>query len=174
MPISAAGRRSWRAVQHGFSLLEMLVTVAVIAIATTMVGVNVWPDSDLRALRQDGQRLAQLFAAAHAEARRDGAEILWKVDGQGYAFLVKPRQRVLPAALQRSEPVAATRPFADPSPLRPRTWSSPNAVTVDVEPAGAISFNAEWTSGPQAVELYDGAHRVRIERAGPGQYRVQS
>jgi len=150
----------------------MLVVLVIVGIATATVGVQSLPDADARALRQDARRLAQLFAAAQAEARRDGGPIAWEYDGRGYAFVHAPAGLFLPTGLARQAGPARAERFADASPLRPRAWISDNAVEVRIEPPSANLFDAEWASGPAVVELHDGSNTVRIARSGTGRYRV--
>jgi len=151
----------------------MLIVLAIIGIATATISVQAFPDGDARALRQDAQRLAQLFAAAQAEARRDGNPIAWEYDAQGYGFVHAPRALFLPTGMARQAGPARAERFAEASPLRPRLWISGNAIEVRVDPPSANLFNAEWASGPVAVELHDGSHTVRIVRSGTGQYLVR-
>jgi len=158
--------------QEGFSLLEVLIVLVVIGIATATVSVSAFSGGDARALRQDAQRLAQLFAVAQAEARKDSSLVAWEYDSRGYGFARASRDIFLPTGMARgSGPVLAPR-FADGSALRPRSWTSDNAISVRVDPAGETVFNAEWISGPQVVELDDGLNTVRIVRSGNGQYEV--
>jgi general secretion pathway protein H len=57
--------------QSGFTLIEIMVVMVIIGIATTAIGLSIRPDPS-RLLRQDAQRLAQLFAIAQTEVRLDG------------------------------------------------------------------------------------------------------
>jgi len=150
----------------------MLVVLAIIGIATATISVHAFPDGDARALRQDARRLAQLFAAAQAEARRDGSPIAWESDARGYRFVHAPRDLFLPTGMARQAGPGRAERFADASPLRPRAWISDNAIEVRIDPPSATLFDAEWASGPAAVELHDGLHTVRIVRSGTGRYLV--
>ena len=61
-PRAAANR------QRGFSLLEMMVVLLIIGIATAAASVSMLGNPQARKLREDGQRLAQLFVVAQTEA----------------------------------------------------------------------------------------------------------
>ncbi|NYT57762.1 GspH/FimT family pseudopilin [Alcaligenaceae bacterium] len=158
--------------QQGFSLIEVLIVLLIIGIATATISVAAFSDSDSRALRQDAQRLAQLFALAQSEARKAGRPVIWLYDQQGYRFVQAPRDLFLPAGMTNQQaPLQATN-FSSSSPLRPRDWTPDNAIEVLIQPQGFNEFNTEWISGPQAIELRDGTHTVRLVRLGNGQYQV--
>lgn len=171
MPISVPGPGS-HALQQGFSLLEMLVVLTIIGIATATVSVSAFSAGDGRALREDAIRLTHLFAVAQAEARRTGSPVIWHYDTEGYGFSRAPRELFLPAGMARQLGPVSAIAFGDASSLRPRSWAVDNAVQVDVQPPATNVFNTEWISGPSAIELNDGTNTVRIRRSGNGQYRV--
>ncbi|MGB6105971.1 MAG: prepilin-type N-terminal cleavage/methylation domain-containing protein [Pusillimonas sp.] len=156
--------------QQGFSLIEVLIVLVIIGIATATVSVAAFSGSDSRALRTDAQRLAQLFSLAQAEARKTGNPIIWEYDSQGYTFAQAPRNLFLPTGLARQAGPALAMGFSGA--LRARDWTPDNAIEVHIEPFAANVFDTEWISGPLAVELRDGINTVRIERLGNGQYRV--
>lgn len=173
MPISVPGASSRLARrQKGFSLLEVLVVLAIIGIATATISVGAFSDNDSRKLHQDAARLAQLFTVAQAEARKGGSPIVWEYDKRGYAFARAPRALLVPGTARPAGPAQALE-FSGDSPLRPRPWTPDDVIDVRIEPASANVFNAEWISGPLAVELSDGLHTIRIVRSGNGQYQVQ-
>lgn len=171
MPILVPGQSS-QALQQGFSLLEVLIVLAIIGIATATVSVSAFSNNDTRALRQDAVRLTQLFSVAQAEARKGGSPIIWEYDTQGYSFARAPRAILLPAGMAQHTGPALAQEFAGTSSLRPRSWTPDNAIEVLIEPPAANVFNTEWISGPLAVELHDGQTTVRIARLGNGQYQV--
>jgi len=169
MPISVPGPSSHLR-QRGFSLLEVLIVLVIIGIATATVSVSAFSGGDARALRQDAVRLTQLFAVAQAEARRGGSPILWDYDAGGYGFAQAPRDLFLPTGLARQAGPAQAQDLTGA--LRPRSWASENAIEVRIEPPAANVFTTEWISGPLAVELSDGLNTIHIVRSGSGQYQV--
>lgn len=81
MRTSAAGSSSNR----GFTLLELLVVVAIMAIATAGVGLAL-RDSAQTLLEREAQRLAVLFESARAQSRMTANPIRWRATETGFAF----------------------------------------------------------------------------------------
>jgi general secretion pathway protein H len=71
---------------RGFTLLEMLIVVAIIAIASAALIANAWPGGAAR-VDTEARRLAALLETAQAEARASGQPIAWAPEPHGYAFL---------------------------------------------------------------------------------------
>jgi general secretion pathway protein H len=69
----------------GFTLLELLVVVALIAIATAGVSLSLRDSADSE-LERDASRLAALLETARAQARASGLPVIWRSTPQGFAF----------------------------------------------------------------------------------------
>lgn len=69
----------------GFTLLELLVVVAIMAIATAGVGFAL-RDSSQSQLERDAQRLVALLESARAQSRMSANPIVWRVTDGGFAF----------------------------------------------------------------------------------------
>ncbi|NYT70644.1 type II secretion system minor pseudopilin GspH [Pusillimonas noertemannii] len=159
--------------QQGFTLLEMMIVLVIIGIATAMASVSAFGNTGARALRQDAMRLAQLFTAAQVEARASGQAIVWQHNGQGYQFTRLPRRLILPARMAaRSHQVQDTGLGAS-TVLRPREWSSEEPVTVRIQPEDRLVFGPDWISGPMRMELASGDQTVVLSRLGNGRFVVE-
>lgn len=77
MPTSATGSKRPPAAPQGFTLLELLVVVALIAVATAGVSFSVRDSAD-NALERDAQRLAMLLETGRAQARASGLPVVWR------------------------------------------------------------------------------------------------
>ncbi|MCE4053118.1 type II secretion system minor pseudopilin GspH [Pseudomonas sp. Au-Pse12] len=144
--------------QQGFTLIELMVVLVIIGIASAAVGLSIKPDP-LQALRKDAERLAQLLQVAQAEARTDGRPITWRATAKGYAF---SRQALSGSGLDD---------LHDDAQLRPRSWETP-ALQVRIEPKQRLVLNAEWINPALRLVLSDGLHSLSLERSASGQLRV--
>lgn len=92
----------------GFTLLELLVVMAVIAVGVSLVVLTL-PDSEAARLDEEGARLTVLLESARAESRTSGIPVRWVprgagdewVDSQGqpvhFRFVGLPRALALPS-----------------------------------------------------------------------------
>ena len=76
---------------RGFTLLELLVVVAIIAMASAGVGFALRDSSQTR-LEREAQRLAALFESARAQSRASGVAVRWHGTAQGFRFDGLPPQ----------------------------------------------------------------------------------
>ncbi|MDP9932926.1 pilus assembly FimT family protein [Variovorax paradoxus] len=82
MPTSAAGSSRVR----GFTLLELIVVIAIIAMATASVTFAM-RDSSAARLDREADRLAALLESARAQSRASGVAVRWRlVEGGSFVF----------------------------------------------------------------------------------------
>ncbi|WP_370868743.1 prepilin-type N-terminal cleavage/methylation domain-containing protein, partial [Polaromonas sp.] len=73
-------------IRHGgFTLLELLIVVAIMAVATAGVGLSL-RDSSATALEREAQRLAALLESARAQSRMTAIPVRWRATATGFAF----------------------------------------------------------------------------------------
>jgi len=140
---------------RGFTLLELLVVVAIIAIASTALVVNAWPGGAARA-GTEARRLAALLEAAQAEARASGQPIAWSPAERSYAFL------------RRGED-GGWGPFPEPSIFRERQLDGELRLRAErtvLLPYGVAAGVEAAISDPQTtIVLRSGAlGRISLER----------
>ena len=111
---------------RGFTLIELMVVVALIAVATAGVTLSL-RDSAADALERDAQRLAAVLESARAQSRASGAAVVWQAQGNGYALQGLPR----------------------PAPTQ--TWLSDNTR---VQPSAPVVLGPEPLIPSQCIELY--------------------
>jgi general secretion pathway protein H len=131
MPISAAGSNRPSALPLGFTLLELLVVVALIAVATAGVSLSL-RDSAHSALQRDAERLAVLLETGRAQARANGLPVVWRTQDNS----TKPVQSFVFEGL--------------PPPGLPQNWL---AESTRATPGSAITLGPEPLIEPQAVAL---------------------
>lgn len=135
---------------RGFTLLELLIVVAIIAIATAGVGFALRDTSQV-ALEREAQRLAALFEAARAQSRASGVAVRWQPTPGGFRF----------------EGLSGT--------ALPQQWLG-DAVLAVVPAGGALQLGPEPIIGAQEVVLRatnSGAVALRVVTDGVRPFSVQ-
>jgi len=150
----------------GFTLLELLVVLAIIALASAGVGFALRDDTATR-LERDAQRLGALLEAARARSQVTGVPVRWRVTNQGFRF----------------DPEAPATEAETP----PRQWLDPDTrALIDRLPGAAASTTGQGDSlllgpdaiiSPQAVTLFSSSQpqqRVRLATDGVRPFAVQA
>ncbi|PUE12159.1 prepilin-type N-terminal cleavage/methylation domain-containing protein [Limnohabitans sp. T6-20] len=122
---------------RGFTLLELLVVVALIAVATAGVSLSLRDSAD-SALERDAERLATLLETARAQARANGSPVVWRTqslnDSQSFVF------------------------EGLPPPGLPKHWLTPSTL---VATDTAVTLGPEPLIEPRAIAL---SSRTRPDR----------
>ena len=71
--------------QHGFTLLELLVVMAIVAIASAGVVLTL-RDSSASDLERDAQRLAAVLESGRAQSRMQGTPVTWRAVPGGFVL----------------------------------------------------------------------------------------
>lgn len=80
----------------GFTLIKLMVVVAIIAIANAVTGFNAFSRLE-SPMRKDAERLVQLFDVAQSEARAGGRSFHWeRIRRATGSFAALPRRRAAP------------------------------------------------------------------------------
>ncbi len=77
--------RTLEAGNRGFTLLELMVVVAIMALATAGVGLAL-RDSSHTQLEREAQRLVALLESARAQSRMSANPVIWRPMATGFTF----------------------------------------------------------------------------------------
>ena len=144
-PPEGAGLRLGR----GFTLLELLVVLAIMAMATAGVTLSLRDNADT-ALEREAQRLAALFESARAQSRASGVAVRWHTTSEGFRFEGLPQGAL------------------------PTRWLS---VGMMVRGNSSLQLGPEPMIGAQAVELVNSQQperTLRIATLGLRPFAVQA
>lgn len=138
--------------QRGFTLVELIVVITLIALASSVVALAL-RDPDASQLEEEAARLAALLEGARAEARASGLEARWQpTSGQegvpGFRFLGLPPSNALPSQ-----------------------WIDPT-VTAEVPGARAVVLGPEPLIGAQRIVLRRGDRVLTLQTDGLGPFVV--
>jgi len=133
---------------HGVTLLELMVVVAIVALATAGATLAL-RDSRITLLEREGLRLAALLESARAQSRTSGVPVLWRVRPQGFEFV----------GVQSQGPneLARTRDWLDPA---------TQAVVTQPSNAGALVLGPEPLIAAQQVRLVQGDRQLVLATDG--------
>ncbi|MDE2594690.1 MAG: prepilin-type N-terminal cleavage/methylation domain-containing protein [Burkholderiales bacterium] len=149
MPTSVPGSKHRRL--GGFTLLELMVVIAMIAITTAVVSLAI-PDPSATRLEREAARLIAQLEAARTQARAGAMTVLWVPQSNGvdadYQFVGLP-----------------------PALLPSLKWMEPE-VTAKVVGAKSVVLGPEPVIGPQQVVLSLGDRQITIGTDGLAPFDV--
>lgn len=145
----------------GFTLLELLVVLVLIAVVTSVISISATPDPR-QSLTEQAHRLGLLLSLASDEARIRQQPISWEGDLNGYRFV--------------TEIGGERQLLTDDDLLRERTWQRPltmlsisregqlpQALLSQDAPALRLPIAREWVQPRWRIEMADGTSDVVVD-----------
>jgi general secretion pathway protein H len=147
---------------RGFTLIELMVVVAIIAIAAGVASLAI-RDPAGTTLEREGERLAALLDSARADSRSLGVPVQWQP--------VDPNTPV-PAGAGNAAPTDNFRfTGLPPTVTLPTRWLT-EGVHAQVVGAPALQLGPDAIIPPQQVVLTMGSQRVVIGTDGLGPFEI--
>ncbi len=145
----------------GFTLIELMVVVALIAVASAAVSLALRDPSETR-LEHEGARLAALLESARAEARASGLSVRW---------LPRSAERTRSAADGADEASDFRFVGLPASAGLPQKWLTAG-VTASVIGAPSVVLGPEPLIGAQRIALSLDDRRLTLATDGLGPFAV--
>ncbi len=141
-----------RAGSAGFTLVELMVVVAIAGLATT-IAVLALPDRRGRPT-DDAQALAARLAAARDLAIVDGHDIAVTIDAGGYGFVERD--------------AAGWSPVTAPA-LAPRRWRDGVTAAAGIDGGGRLIFDTTGIATPAHIVLRRDDAEAKVTVTGKGE-----
>lgn len=166
MPTSAPGNSDLQQrsglrhrAQRAFTLIELLIVLAIIAVGAALVSVAL-PDPDAARLEEEGARLSALLEMARAEARVSGVAVSWA-----------PRAPADGLTDLKGVPVHFRFVGLPSSLALPSRWLD-ERVAAQVVGASALTLGPAAILPPQRVVLTLASQRLELVSDGLGPFAV--
>ena len=125
--------------QHGFTLLELLVVMAIVAIASAGVVLTL-RDSSASDLERDAQRLAAVLESGRAQSRMQGTPVVWRAVPGG--FVLDGLNPPLPPQVWLSADTTVGAVLRPPAPGAPTANANTNSDRLTLGPEPILEAQA--------------------------------